>query len=207
VSGLDEVNTPTTDVTAFAAQQQLGTIARSGSNSHIAWDRDMILWDAHGNLDPRGPLATDRPHVVKLYGAYSFPFGTQLGLNFYGGSGTPITTYVNSNLLSYPMVNGRGDMGRTPILTRTDLLLSHELTMQGRKRVRLELNVINLFNEKDDHSPVQLPQQGSTGRKPDGSCRCHRSVESQLGSRLRLQCSDSRHSRWRQRLRSALRPG
>ena len=47
---------------------------------------------SHGNLDVLGRLATDRPHVVKLYGAYTFPFGTQVGAFFYGGSGTPIST-------------------------------------------------------------------------------------------------------------------
>ena len=45
-------------------------------------------------------------------------------------------------------VNGRGDMGRTPVLTRTDLLVSHEFSLADRKRVRLELNVQNLFNQK-----------------------------------------------------------
>ena len=39
-------------------------------------------------------------------------------------------------------------MGRTPILTRTDLLVSHELSLADRKRLRLELNIQNLFNQK-----------------------------------------------------------
>src|SRR2546422_7470095 len=43
-----------------------------------------------------GLLPTDRPHVVKLYGAYTLPFHTQIGAFFYGGSGTPISTVVNS---------------------------------------------------------------------------------------------------------------
>ena len=68
----DEISTPTTGITSNNAQQQVGTIARPGSNSHTGWDIDEVLWDAHGNLDPRGRLATDRPHVVKLYGAYQF---------------------------------------------------------------------------------------------------------------------------------------
>jgi hypothetical protein len=144
----DEIQTPTTGITSKNAQQQLGTIARPGSNAHIGWDIDELLWDAQGNLDPRGRLATDRPHVVKMYGAYQFPFGTQLGAFFYGGSGTPITTYVVGLDAYAPMVNGRGDMGRTPVLTRTDLLLSHELRFADRRRVRLELNVQNLFNQK-----------------------------------------------------------
>jgi Carboxypeptidase regulatory-like domain/TonB-dependent Receptor Plug Domain len=159
----DEISTPTTNVTATTAQQQGGSIARPGSNSHIAWDTDVILWDAHGNLDPQGRLATDRPHVVKLYGAYTFPIGTQVGLNYYGGSGTPVTTYVNSTLIYYPMVNGRGDLGRTPFLNRTDLLLSHELRMQGSKRVRLELNVINLFNQKTATHIFNFLNKGAPG--------------------------------------------
>ena len=45
-------------------------------------------------------------------------------------------------------MNGRGDMGRTPVLTRTDLLVSHELSLADRKRLRFELNIQNLFNQK-----------------------------------------------------------
>ena len=112
------------------------------------WDLDELLWDSNGNLDVVGRLATDRPHVVKLYGAYQFPFGTQIGANFYGGSGTPITTYVNTVNQIPAMVFGRGDLGRTPMLTRTDLLLSHELDLMNSRRIRLELNVVNLFNQK-----------------------------------------------------------
>jgi hypothetical protein len=46
------------------------------------------------------------------------------------------------------MVNGRGDMGRTPALSSTDLLVAHQIGLGGRKRLRLELNVLNLFNQK-----------------------------------------------------------
>src|SRR2546422_7706436 len=92
-----------------------------------------------------GLLPTDRPHVVKLYGAYTLPFHTQIGAFFYGGSGTPISTVVNSLDLEPLLVEGRGDMGRSPVLTRTDLLVSHELSMMGNKKVRLELNVLNVF--------------------------------------------------------------
>ncbi len=144
----DEISTPTTNTSSNTAQQQLGSIARPGSNGSIAWDIDQVLWDSHGNLDVLGRLATDRPHVVKLYGAYQFGVGTQVGAFFYGGSGTPISTQVVGQDFYAPLVNGRGDMGRTPILTRTDLLVSHELAFADRKRLRLELNVQNIFNQK-----------------------------------------------------------
>ena len=147
----DEVTPPTTGNTSATAQQQTGSFARPGSNASRAWDQDELLWDAHGHLDLLGRLATDRPHVVKLYGAYQMPFGTQIGAFFYGGSGTPMTTYVMSTHTSGgigSMVEGRGDMGRTPVYTRTDLLLTHDLRFTDARRLRFELNVLNAFNQK-----------------------------------------------------------
>ena len=66
-------------------------------------------------------------------------------------------------------VNGRGDLGRTPVLTRTDLLVSHEFSFMGNQRIRLELNVLNLFNQKTathiynqlNRGPSGLPRQAS----------------------------------------------
>jgi hypothetical protein len=144
----DEITTPTTGRSSATAQQQAGSVSREGGNVNRAWDLDELMWDSHGNLDVRGRLATDRPHAVKLYGAYDFKFGTQLGAFFYAASGTPMTTYVNTTNQIPVMVNGRGDMGRTPFLNRTDLLLTHELGLAGTKRLRLEMNVLNVFNQK-----------------------------------------------------------
>jgi hypothetical protein len=160
----DEISTPTTGVSSATAQQSAGSIARPGSNAHIGWDTDITLWDAAGNLDPRGRLATDRPHVVKLYGSYVMPFGTTIGGFFYGGSGTPITTVVNeANTFYAPMVNGRGDLGRTPVLTRTDLLVSHEFAMAGARRLRLEANFLNLFNQKTATHIFNFRNKGAPG--------------------------------------------
>jgi hypothetical protein len=39
-------------------------------------------------------------------------------------------------------------MGRTPFYSKTDLLVSHEIPMAGNRRLRFELNVLNLFNQK-----------------------------------------------------------
>jgi hypothetical protein len=155
----DEITTPTTGVSSSTAQQQAGSISRPGGNVNRAWDIDELLWDSHGNLDVLGRLATDRPHVVKVYGSYSFPFGTQIGGFFYGASGTPVSTYVTSNHGSDAFVEGRGNFFdratgqviegyRTPVLTRTDLLAAHSIGVGGDRRVRLELNVQNLFNQK-----------------------------------------------------------
>ena len=165
----DEITTPTTGVSSATTQQQGGSISRQGGNANRAWDIDEVLFTSKGAVDPAGTcdpvasggqsyacvtdgvlgrLATDRPHVVKLYGAYTFPFGTQIGANFYGGSGTPISTYVVTGNQTNLFVNGRGDMGRTPFLARTDLLVSQDLSLMGSKKLRLELNVQNVFNQK-----------------------------------------------------------
>ena len=148
IESSDEIITPTTGVGVATGQQQLPSIARPGGNANRAWDIDELLYDSKGNLDVLGRLATDRPHVVKASGAYQLPIGTQVGFSFYGGSGTPMTTYVNTQNQTNVMVNGRGDMGRTPVLTRTDLLVAHDLKLNGGKSLRLELNVLNAFNQK-----------------------------------------------------------
>jgi hypothetical protein len=148
LASTDEITTPTTGGSSAMAQQQAGSIFRPGGNVNRAWDLDELLWDSRGNLDVTGRLATDRPHVVKLYGGYVFPFGTTLGGFFYGGSGTPMSTYVTSTHSADIFVNGRGDMGRTPNLYRTDLHVSHDIRIAQDRRVRLELTVLNLFNQK-----------------------------------------------------------
>jgi hypothetical protein len=144
----DEITTPTTGVSSATAQQQTGSIARPGTSAGRAWDLDELEWDSHGHHDVIGRLATDRPVVAKLYGAYMFPFHTQIGLLEYVGSGTPISTYVNTVNQIPVFVNGRGDMGRTPTLSHTDLLISHEMALTGNRKLRFELNVVNLFNQK-----------------------------------------------------------
>jgi hypothetical protein len=158
----DEILTPTTGVSSFTAQQSGGSIARPGSNASIAWDTDTYMFDSLGNfLD--GSLATDRPHVFKLYGAYQFNFGTQVGGFLYTGSGTPNSTLVNS-LDLYPLfVNGRNDMVRTPVLSRTDLLVSHDFRMAGERRIRLELQVLNVFNQKTTTHIFNYLNKGAPG--------------------------------------------
>jgi hypothetical protein len=161
----DEITTPTTGVSSATTQQQSGSVSRQGGNANRAWDIDEVLFTSHGSTASNGTctpvsgaacvtdgvmgrLATDRPHVVKLYGAYTLPFGTQIGVNVYAGSGTPISTYVVTLNQTNLFVNGRGDMGRTPFLSRADLLVSHELNVGRQQRVRLELNVQNVLNQK-----------------------------------------------------------
>jgi Carboxypeptidase regulatory-like domain/TonB-dependent Receptor Plug Domain len=161
----DEISTPTTNRTSATPQQQAGSIARPGSSANRAWDLDELVWDSHGNLDVLGRLATDRPHVVKLYGAYMLPTGTQLGAFFYGGTGTPISRTVTSINFIPIFVDGRGSLGRTPYLSQTDLLVSQDIRMGGSKKLRLEANVLNVFNQKTARSifgSVNRPRRTSS---------------------------------------------
>jgi hypothetical protein len=134
LANTDEIRTPTLGVGYPDDQVQTSAIARRGGNEGRAWDLDELVW-------------TDRPHVVKLFGSYSFQMGTTIGVFFYGGSGTPLSTVVNSRNGIQVLVNGRGDMGRTGVLTQTDLLVAHQFSM-GSRAVRAELNVQNLFNQQ-----------------------------------------------------------
>jgi hypothetical protein len=148
IASSDEIRTP--GFSSFGVDQQQGAQSfRPGGNANRGFDLDEMMWDSKGNLDPKGRLATDRPHVLKLYGSYMAPFGTQIGLNQYVGSGTPLTTDVRT-LQTLVFAMGRGDLGRTPVLSSTDLLVSHELRVGGDRRMRFELNVLNVFNQKTE---------------------------------------------------------
>lgn len=147
------------------AQQLSGQRTRPGTNASRAWDLDEMLFDSHGNLGVDGRLPTDRPHVLKAYGNYLFDFGTSVGVNFYAASGTPVSKSVQS-AFRYPiLVEGRGSLGRTPALTQTNLLVSHEFRLDGERRVRLEFNALNVFNQQQvRHVFDTLNRMGANGR-------------------------------------------
>ena len=64
----------------------------------------------------------------------------------------------------YPiLVEGRGSLGRTDALTQTDLLVSHDIKMGGAKRLRLELNVLNLFDSNTATSRFPTETAASRG--------------------------------------------
>jgi hypothetical protein len=146
----DEIR-PATLGYAFGGNQAfLSQTYRPGGNANRYFDLDEAIFDAHGHDGLYGRLPTDRPHVFKFYGSKMFKFGTELGGFFRATSGTPMTTQVNT-INGIPMyVEGRGDMGRTPIFNQTDLLIAHELKLgtSETKKLRFEFNMINLFNQK-----------------------------------------------------------
>jgi hypothetical protein len=164
----DEVTYP--GRVSVGAQEAFGQRTRPGTNASRAWDLDEMMFDSHGNLGVYGRLPTDRPHVLKVYGSYLFNFGTNVGMNFYAGSGTPISKSVQS-IFRYPiLVEGRGSLGRTPSLNQTNLLVAHEFGLAGSKRLRLEFNALNIFNQRTvRHVFDTVNRIGANGRVLSGS--------------------------------------
>jgi Carboxypeptidase regulatory-like domain/TonB dependent receptor/TonB-dependent Receptor Plug Domain len=106
-----------------------------------------------------GRLATDRPHVFKIAAAYDLDWQQRFGFGgsnstslqgFYSASsGTPLTTVGNIAGYTTIIVNGRGDLGRTEMLSSTDLALRHRYRFGRDNRFTLvaEADVLNVFNQ------------------------------------------------------------
>ncbi len=99
-----------------------------------------------------GFLATDRRHAFKAYGGYSFnkwmskAHATDLSFFYTALQGTPMTTFVNV-VASSIVLTKRGDLGRTPVFTQTDLSLTHRYNFKERYSLAFDFNVLNAFNQ------------------------------------------------------------
>ena len=117
------------------------------------FDYPINGFTATGQPD-NGYLATDRRHVFKSYGGYEFTRwqkkgqSTDISYFFQAQQGTPQTTFISVVATSIPL-SKRGDMGRTPALTQTDLSLTHHVSFGPEQRYELafDLNVLNVFNQ------------------------------------------------------------
>lgn len=132
---------------------------RSSPNVNRYFDLPMLGFNANGDPDD-GRLATDRPHVVKAYGGYTFNWGssknnatTVSGFTTFQ-SGTPITTTYITYAVDSAILYGRGDLGRTSMFTETDLSVSHRYRFGRDSKYSLEpfVDIINLFDEKNELS-------------------------------------------------------
>lgn len=149
IQSTDEIRPP--GVGTFGANQGFaGQVFRPAGNANRYWDLDEAFYDAKGQAGLYGILPTDRPHVLKFYGAKTFKWGTEVGTFFRVMSGTPVTTQMVSSNQIPIYVEGRADMGRTPTLNQTDLQIAQEFKLGKNevKKLRFEFNMINLFNQK-----------------------------------------------------------
>ncbi len=118
---------------------------RTSPSVERAFDGEYMSFDQTGR-PVFGRLATDRPHQFKMQATYDLPWGTGVGLNYFLASGTPQSSTISFK--SVPVfAYGRGDMGRTPVFSSTDLSLWQTISLPGKTHVMLGLNVFNLFDQ------------------------------------------------------------
>lgn len=136
----------------LASSDENGRVSPGGNRF---FDYAVNGFSATGAPD-NGRLATDRPHVFKAYGGYTFDWmGSKTNsseVSFFTTvmSGTPVTTFVGIMATSVPL-SVRGDLGRTPKYSATDLSFSHSYVFgrDNRYRVVGDINVLNVFNENN----------------------------------------------------------
>lgn len=120
---------------------------RSQPNVSRAFDLTPGNFNGQGK-NVFGLLATDRPHQFKLYGNYLWNTragGTTFSLSQQAFSGTPLSSTASFIVAAF--YNGRGDLGRTPFFTQTDVLVAHTYKVTERVSVKFDANILNLLNQ------------------------------------------------------------
>jgi len=95
-----------------------------------------------------GRLATDRPHQFKFFGNYLLKTkagSTNFSLSQLAYSGTPLSSEITFIVPIF--YKGRGDLGRTPTFTQTDILVAHTISLNERVSLKFDANITNLFNQ------------------------------------------------------------
>jgi len=83
---------------------------------------------AEDKKNSTGLLPNDRTHVLKVSGAYRFPFGVTAGAFFTWQSGTPLNEFgTNPTYVRYVFLVPRGSVGRTPAIWDLNLRLGYPL--------------------------------------------------------------------------------
>lgn len=124
---------------------------RNSPSVNRFFDYAVNGFTATGEPD-NGFLATDRRHAFKAYGGYSFnkwmgeSHATDLSFFYTALQGTPMTTFVDV-VASSIVLSKRGDLGRSPVLTQTDLSLTHRFKVKERFSFAFDFNVFNAFNQ------------------------------------------------------------
>ncbi len=151
-----------------------GNGGRHNPNNHRAFDLPTMTYLPNGKIDD-GPLPTDRPNTLKIFGYYRLPWWHQetwIGFQQAAFQGTPNSTCLavvgsssacqwaegRGNFVDYSraangdfVVNGVEHNSRTDFFTQTDLNVRHEIKVSKSNenlRLGLEMNIQNLFNQR-----------------------------------------------------------
>lgn len=120
-----------------------------------AFDLPFIGFTAKGEKD-NGRLQTDRPHVFNIYGAYIFDWmksktnSTEISAFQTVTSGQPQTTTIYGASTVTPQIFlGRGDLGRSPMFSQTDLNLTHRYKFGSDDQFTMafDVNFLNLWDQ------------------------------------------------------------
>ncbi len=106
-----------------------------------------------------GKMNTDRPHYLKAYASYVFPFGVTLGGVVNAYSGQPLSTeiQVNGQQGYYPY--NRFDTGqRSPFTVTADVYAEYALKL-GKNNLEFSLNVRNVTDAKTAQRLVSFYNQ------------------------------------------------
>jgi hypothetical protein len=119
---------------------------RTSPNVNRFFDHIENSFDRNGQA-VFGRLGTDRPHSFKGQAIYRFPIDLTLGVNQYIASGIPVSeeSFVAAAVGFFPY--GRMNLGRTPMLTQTDLSLFQNFRMAHNMTIQLGMTVLNLFDQ------------------------------------------------------------
>ena len=144
----------------LASSDELG---RTSPNVNRFFDLPFMGFNADGEID-EGRLATDRPHVFKAFGGYTFDwFGSKSNSTEVSAfttlqSGVPVTTFYQLYSVTTALYDTRGDLGRTEKFFETDLAVRHTYRFGRDDKFRLEpfISIRNLFDRDGEMTRAQL---------------------------------------------------
>jgi hypothetical protein len=125
-----------------------------------------------------GFLPNDRRHNVKLFGAYAFDFGLQVGGNFWFRTGRPINAFGNHPTdpwaAQYPVFAffnqgvacPRGCMGTTDDSYAMDLNVKYDFTLAGLD-MNVRMDVFNVLNNQHVTSVQEGSEQSTGAEQPN----------------------------------------
>ena len=118
---------------------------RTSPNVNRFFDQIVMTYDKNQNL-VYGRLGTDRPHQLKAQVMYRTPWNTIVGFNQRVASGLPMSEefQIQGGYPFFP--NGRGNLGRTPVFSQSDLSLIQDLRLGGQA-LQFQVTVLNLFDQ------------------------------------------------------------
>lgn len=155
----------------LAGPDELTAAGGSRNDPNVLRDFDLphVGFTASGQ-EAIGILPLDRTHVFKASGTYSHDWkgspahNTDFSFFTTAQSGTPLTTFISVFFIPIPETK-RGDLGRTPMFTQTDLNLAHRIRFGNDNRfaVVMDFNVINVFNENNVLAVNQNKHSGYFG--------------------------------------------